>query len=411
MLVQFGLVWWLTRTTGSATVLATSTLAAVLPSIFLGPVAGTLVDRWNRRLVMIIADSLIALATVALILLYAAGAMQVWHVYAILAFRSAMGGFHWPAMQASTTLMVPESQLTRVAGLNQTLFGVMNIISPPLGALLLGLLPFEGLLAIDVFTAMLAVVPLLFIYVPQPVRVEQEAAAEGAGAPGRSTVWMELRIGLRYVWGWPGLLAVLVLAMLVNFVVTPAFSLMPILITKHFGGAAPELGWLESAWGIGVVGGAVVLSAWGGFRRKVVTSLTGLIGMGLGLSIVGLAPATLFGMALAGMCFSGFMNPICNGPFNAVLQSSVRPDMQGRVLSLVQSGSSAMVPLSLLVAGPVADALGVRVWYLLGGIVTVIAGVVAFSVPDIVHLEHNGHATLPTREEPPAVPAMEVAPE
>jgi len=337
--------------------------------------------------------------------------MQVWHVYAILAFRSTMGSFHWTAMQASTTLMVPDSQLTRVAGLNQTLFGVMNIISPPLGALLLGLLPFVGLLAIDVFTAMLAVVPLLFIHVPQPVRVVEAATVQGAGAPGRTTVWMELRIGLRYVWGWPGLLAILILAMLVNFVVTPAFSLMPILITKHFGGAASELGWLESAWGIGMVAGAVVLSAWGGFRSNVVTSLTGLIGMGLGLAIVGLTPTALFGMALAGMCFSGFMNPIANGPFSALLQSSVRPDMQGRVLSLVQSGASAMVPLSLLVAGPVADALGVRVWYLLGGIVTVIAGIVAFSVPAIVHLEHNGHAKPSAREEPPAAPAMEAAPE
>ena len=141
MLVQFALVWWLTQTTGSATVLAMATLVAVLPGIVIGPFAGALVDRWNRRLIMIVADSLIALVTLWLIYLYATGRMQVWQVYVAMFLRAALGGFHWPAMQSSTSLMVPKEHLARVAGLNQTMMGVMNIISPPLGALLLSVLP------------------------------------------------------------------------------------------------------------------------------------------------------------------------------------------------------------------------------------------------------------------------------
>jgi DHA3 family macrolide efflux protein-like MFS transporter len=388
MLVQFALVWWLTQTTGSATVLATASLVAILPQVFIGPFAGTLVDRWNRRAIMIAADSLIALATLGLIFLFAAGRMQVWHVYTIMFFRSSVGAFQWPAMQASTSLMVPEKHLARVAGVNQTLAGVMNIISPPLGALLLSVLPLTGVMAIDVGTALLAVVPLLFIPIPQPPR----RLAEGAAGQPRPSVLADLRVGLRYVAGWPGLMAIIVMAMLINFIVDPAFSLMPILVTKHFGGGALQLGWLESTWGIGVVIGGLVLSAWGGFRRRVVTSLLGVIGMGVGTIMVGMAPANAFPLALAGLFLGGFMNPITNGPLFAVLQSTVDADMQGRVFSLVNSGATAMMPLSLLIAGPVADALGVRVWYLVGGMACVVIGLIAFGVPAIMNVEKNGHA-------------------
>jgi DHA3 family macrolide efflux protein-like MFS transporter len=387
MLVQFALVWWLTQTTGSATVLATATLAAVLPQVVVGPFAGALVDRWNRRVVMIVADSLIALATLGLIGLYAAGQMQVWHVYVAMFLRAALGAFHWTAMQASTSLMVPHQQLARVAGLNQTLNGAMNIVAPPLGALLLGVLPLSGVLAIDIATALMAVSPLLFIAIPQPVH-RLDAAAAGS-SQARPSMWSDLAAGLRYVAGWPGLLAIIIMAMALNFIINPAFSLMPILVTKHFGGGALQLGWLESAWGVGVVAGGLALSAWGGFRRRVATSLMGVVGMGIGTLAIGLSPASAFALALGGMFFGGFMNPMANGPLFATLQSTVAPEMQGRVMSLVGSGAAAMMPLSLLIAGPVADALGVRVWYVVGGLACAVIGLLAFTVPAIMSVEEN----------------------
>ena len=136
-LVQFALVWWLTSSTGSATVLATATMVAILPGIVIGPFAGTLVDRWSRRWVMVVADGVIALTTLWAALLAWNGLLQPWHVYVIMFIRATAGGFHWPAMQASTSLMVPERLLSRVAGLNQTLYGLMQIAAPALGALLL----------------------------------------------------------------------------------------------------------------------------------------------------------------------------------------------------------------------------------------------------------------------------------
>ena len=390
--LEFALIWWLTQLTGSATVLATATLMWVVPQVFLGPVAGALVDRWNRRVVMIVADSLIALVALWLAYLFWTGSIQIWHVYAGLLVRGIGGCFHWPAMQASTSLMVPDEHLTRVAGLNQTMQGALNVVGPPLGAMLLALLPFEGIMLMDVGTAMFAVAPLFFVHVPQPERAAEPEDGRPAQRKGPS-VWSDVRAGLRYVWDWPGLFAVLIMATVLNFVVNPAFSLMPLLVKGHFGGDALQLGWLESSWGIGLVLGGLFLSAWGGFRRRVYTSLTGIVVQGVGIMLIGLAPANALWLAVVGMFVGGVMNALVNGPMFAVLQAVVAPDMQGRVFTVVKSMASAAWPLSLAVAGPVADAVGVRPWYVVGGAVSVIMGLGAFFVPVIVNIEqNNGHS-------------------
>jgi DHA3 family macrolide efflux protein-like MFS transporter len=380
-LVQFALVWWLTEKTGSATVLATATLVALLPQIFFSPIAGTLVDRWNRRVVMIAADALGALATLVLVLLFAFHAAHVWHIYVIMLVRSLGGAFHWPAMQASTSLMVPKDQLSRISGLNQMLWGAMSIIAPPLGALLLDVLPMQGVLAIDIVTASIAIAIISVLAIPQP---ERKNKAENEPKP---SVFQDLREGLRYVRGWPGLMIILFMATMINFLFNPAFSLLPLLVTDHFGGKAMELGWMNSAWGVGVISGGALLSIWGGFKRKLYTSMTGLIGMGLAVAVIGLSPSSAFALALVAMVIGGIMNPITNGPLQAVLQSSVAPDMQGRVFTLVTASATAMSPLSLMVAGPVSDALGIQVWYVTAGAFCALMGAVGFFIPALASME------------------------
>ncbi len=395
MLAGFALVWWLTQSTGSATILATATLVQMLPGIVLGPFAGALVDRWNRRVVMIVADTVIALFSAWLAYLFWAGALQIWHVYLIMAVRSLGGAFHWPAMAASTSLMVPDEHLARVAGLNQTMNGILNIISPPLGALLLSLLPLHGIMAIDVGTAALAVLPLLAISIPQPVRRAVPAAIPGQVETARPSLWADLRQGLQYVWGWKGLRVILIMAMVINFLFNPAFSLVPILVTKHFGAGAAQMAWLQSSWGIGVVLGGLLLSTWGGFKRRIATSMVGLIGMGVGALLIGFTPAAAFWLALGAMALTGVMNPIANGPMNAIFQSVVAPEMQGRVFSLISSACSSMSPLGMAIAGPVADAAGVQVWFILAGMACVSLALIGWSMPAVRNIEQNhGHAAL-----------------
>ncbi len=375
---QFALVWWLTKETGSATVLATATLVAMLPQVLVGPFAGALVDRWNRRRVMIVADGGIALVSALLAYLFWTGQVQVWHIFLVKAVRAAGGAFHWPAMAASTSLMVPKEHLPRVAGLNQTMHGVMNIVSPPLGAVLLSVLPVHGILGLDVGTAALAIVPLLFVAIPQPRRTLEEK---------RLPYLSQVRAGFRYVWGWRGLFILLLMVAVLNGILSPAFSLLPLLVTKHFGRGALELSWLTSAFGVGVIAGGLLLSVWGGFRRRILTSLSGMVGMALGVSVLGLLPPSGVFIAVGAMVAVGVMQPIVNGPLMALLQSMVVPEMQGRVFSLISSFATAMSPLGLAIAGPVADLLGIQFWYVLGGLALLGMGAMGFLIPDVVRIE------------------------
>jgi DHA3 family macrolide efflux protein-like MFS transporter len=380
-IAQFALIWWLTATTGSATVLATAALVGLLPGILLGPFAGALVDRWNRRLVMMASDAIGALGAAVLALLFFAGAIQIWHVYLVMALRAVCGAFQWPAMQASTSLMVPDQQLARVAGMNQSIQGAVNILTPLLGATLLAVLPLHAIMAIDVVTAALAVLPLAFVSIPQPSR------AEPAGTAAAPSLWGEVAAGMRYVWSWPGLLLLLLLSTVLNLLLGPAFTLVPILVTRHFGGGAIDLAWMQAAESGGLLLGGLLLTLWGGFRRRIFTALVGLLGLGIGSIMIGLAPANAFNLGLVGMVIVGVMGPITNGPFMAIMQAVVAPEMQGRVFTLLGSFSSAMMPLGLLVAGPVADALGVQVWYIVGGAASLLIAVACFALPAIRFLE------------------------
>jgi DHA3 family macrolide efflux protein-like MFS transporter len=387
-LVQFALIWWLTSTTHSATVLATASLAAMLPRVILAPAAGVWVDRWNRRWVMMLSDALVALASLVLIVLFALGAAPVWAVYVIVFIRSAGNAFQLPAMQASTSLMVPETQLARVAGFNQTLAGSMTIVAPPVGALLLQTMPLQAILSIDVITALLGIVPLFFIHVPQPA----PRAETGAAGAGRS-FWPEMRAGLRYVLAWPGLLVLLSMALVLNFLFSPTGALLPILVTKHFGGGAFQLAGLDSAEGIGIVVGGLVLGMWGGFRKRIFTTLAGLIGLSLAFGSMGVLPANAFWLAMGAMFVGAAMQALSNGPIMAVLQATVAPDMQGRVFSVVGALATAISPLGLLVAGPLADAFGVSTWFVVAGSVGVVMGVAGFFIPALVHLEDQAAAS------------------
>ena len=387
-IVQFALVWYLTEQTGSATVLATATLVAMLPMIVFGPFAGALVDRWNRRVVMIVADGAVALASLWLAYMFWIDAVQIWQVYLIMFIRALGGAFQWPAMQASTTLMVPEQHLTRVAGMNQTLNGALNIVGPPLGALAMSLMPLSGVMMLDVGTALLAVVPLLFVRIPQPA----QSSSVIAGAP-RPSLLADVSEAVRYVRGWPGLLALIGAAMIIKIALTPAFALLPLLVNQYFGGEAAQLGMLEAVFGVGVVASGLLLSVWGGFRRRVYTLLSGLLILSGGLLALGLTPATVFAMAIGAILVVGVGVPLIDGPLMAIMQATVAPDMQGRVFMLMASLVSLTSPIGLAIAGPVSDSIGLQAWYLTAALLCGVIGVAGFFIPVIVNVEQNGHGS------------------
>jgi MFS transporter, DHA3 family, macrolide efflux protein len=296
--------------------------------------------------------------------------------------RAIAGSFHWPAMQASTSLMVPKEQLSRIQGINQMLNGGMNIASAPLGALLVAVLPLHRVMMIDVFSAMLAVLPLFFVAVPQPPLTQQAKADEA-----KTSIWQDFAAGLRYIKGWTALVLILGLATIINLFLTPASMLVPLLVTRHFGGEAMHLAWMQSASGIGIVAGGLLLSLWGGFKRRILTSMLGLMVMGGASLAMGLMPANAFLPAVAVMFILGLSNPIVNGPLFAALQACVAPEMQGRVFTVIISVAAAMSPLGLLAAGPVADRLGVQIWFLVGGVITLLMAAGSLFVPVLMNFE------------------------
>jgi DHA3 family macrolide efflux protein-like MFS transporter len=382
-LVQFALVWWLTQKTGSATVLATASLFAVMPQILFGLFAGTYVDRSSRRMVMIVSDGLIALVSLILAYLFWIGKAEVWHIYLVMAIRSTGGAFHFPAMAASTSLMVPKDQLARVAGMNQTLGGLVNIIAPPVGALFVAVLPNEGILMIDVVTALLAITPLFFFSIPQPI-VSQSAVDPSAP---QASFMDDMRAGFRYIVSWHGLLAIALMATLLNFFMAPISALMPLLVTEFFNKGVLEFGALDSFFGIGMIIGGVTLSTWGGFKKKILTSLSGIALVSFGILAIALAPADMFWIIPAAMFFVGFLIPMVNGPLHALLQTIVAPDMQGRVMSLLNSAATAMMPISLLIAGPFSDAFGIKLWFWVVAAGNFAIALCAFLAPAILNVE------------------------
>jgi len=281
-------------------------------------------------------------------------------------------------------LMVPDAHLARISGLNQALRGILNIAAPPLGALLIGLLPMASVLAIDIVTAGIAILPLLFVAIPQPRQTDTQAVTP-------SSLLRDVAAGLKYVKAWPGLLGLIILAMLLNFVIAPAGTLMPLLVTRHLGGDAYLLGFMESAFGVGVIVGGLILAVWGGFKRRIITSMSGVVTLGAGVLFLSAATRESLWLGLAAQGLMGLAIPFANGPLMAILQSKVAPEMQGRVFTLLESGATAMMPVAMIIAGPVAEVFGVRIWYVIGGAACILIALSGLLVRPIMQIESNGH--------------------
>ncbi len=395
-LVQFALVWYLTDQTGSANVLAMATLVALLPQVFLGPFSGAVVDRLNRKAVMIISDSLVALTTLALMASFMLGSIQVWHIYLAMFLRSLFGTFQMPAMSASTTLMVPPEQYSRLGGVDQALYGVINIVSPPLGAALLAAFQIQSVMMVDIVTAALAIGLLaILVKVPQPKRTD----ANQTVTPKQ--VITDVRFGLKYAFTWKGLFMALLMAALVNMVSSPAFTLLPLHVKLHFGKGLDEVALIESAFGIGVIAGGVLLGVWGGFKRKMTTILIGWLGMGITTVAIGILPSAGFAVAVVMMGLTGLMNAITNGPFFALIQTKIPPEMQGRVFAVINSLVTGVMPLGMLMAGPLAEALGTSAWFVIAGVTLLVTGVIAYVMKEVYTLDDQlpGGALQPAATE------------
>lgn len=390
-LTQFVLLWWITDTTGSITALATAGMVALLPQALLGPLGGTLADRWNRRLIMIVADLISAACMVVLIWLFLTNAVELWHVYVMMFIRSSMQAFQQPAAAASTAMLVPAHFLTRAAGLNQTLFGIMTVAAAPLGALAISLMPMGWALGIDVMTAVLGVVPLLIFTIPQLK----------APLAGTTSLWREFREGLDTVWGDPGLRRLYALLGASVMIIMPSFTLVPLLVREHFGGGAPEVAIIESLSGVGMIVGGIAIAAIAP-KRKIVWVLWGFALSCFALALTALAPSDMFWLAIVWWALSGFTFILANAPFTALLQTIVPNHLQGRVLSLLATIMGLSAPIGLAIATPLGEMVGVRWLFVVVGVLGGLIAMVGFLSPAVMGMEKRTSIRTPSEVAPPA---------
>lgn len=371
-LTQFVLLWWITDTTGSVAALGIAGVVALLPQALLGPLGGTLADRYSRRRLMVVADLISAACMVVLIVLFLTSRVALWHLYVMMAVRSAMQAFQQPAAAASTAMLVPGRFLSRAAGLNQTLYGIMTVGAAPLGALAISAMPVGWALGIDVVTAVLGVVPLLIYAIPQPRAAAQE----------RTSLWQEFREGVDTVWSDAALRQLYGLITAAVLVIMPSFTLVPLLVKAHFGGGPTQVALIESLGGIGMVAGGILVAAVAP-RRRIPWVLWGFALSCFALALTALPSGGMFWLAVLFWVVSSITYALGNAPFTAILQTRVPNHLQGRVLSLLTTLMGLAAPVGLAIATPLGEAIGTRWLFVLLGTVGGLVMLLGFLSPAI----------------------------
>ena len=358
--VAYSIIFWMSLETGSAEVLALAAIAGMLPQSLLGPLVGVYVDRWDRKRTMILADSFIALCTLALTALF-------W-----LACRSAGSAFHIPAMQASVPLLAPASQLTRIAGVNQIIASLSSIAGPALGALLINLTSIGNILLLDVAGAAIACISLLCVRIPNPAR----------DTTRKPDLWREFREGFSAMHAIPGMGWFFTLAIVVWFFIMPVGVMFPLMTLQHFGGGAFEMSLIEIVWGGGaLVGGAVMGARTYRVSRIVLVNLMYLV-VGLSFALSGLlSPAGFLWFALF-TAAAGISSSVFNASFVSVVQTRIEAGMLGRVMSLYRS-------FGLLGTGFLAENVGLTTTFVVAGTIIVAVGAAGFFIPSVMRLDRN----------------------
>jgi MFS family permease len=341
-LTSFALGVWIFDQTGKATPFALTILFGNLPRILLLPVAGSLADRWNRRWVMILSDVGNAMVTISVFGLLLLGNLQFWHIYLIVTLGSIFSAFQEPAYTASITMLVPKKELSRANGMVQMGQALEMIITPIIAGLLFVAIGLSGILVIDFVTFLVAVGTLLLVKIPQPKRVEDDK---------KSSILADAIFGWNYLKSRPGLFGLLWYFAMVNFLLNWSGVLIAPMILSRF--SASTLGTIQMFVGLGMLAGGILSSVWAGPKKRI-TAVISYIGIALvGMVVAGLQPSPFF--VGAGLFWLMIFVPLASASSQAVFQSKVAPEIQGRVFSIRGMISRSVMPLAYLLAGPLAD--------------------------------------------------------
>jgi len=348
----FGMTLWMYKQTGSATAMAGMQVAFITPFLLLSPIAGVMVDRYNRKLMMMISDLMAVLSTVGIFALYASGNLEYWHLYVAAAVNGLGNTFQWPAYSSAISTMIPKEQYGRANGLMSLLDAGPGVLAPMLAGIILALpitKPFDSfalIMLIDVVTFFVAIGALLFVYIPQP-----EKTVEGQKESG--SIWRESAYGFKYIFKRPSLLGLQMIFFAGNLFSGMGFTLLAPMVLARTAQNSVIFGSVQTAGAIGGVVGGIIMSAWGGFKRKVHGVLLGWFLSGVFFAMLG------FGQGLSVwipfMVLMMLVNPLVNTSNQSIWQAKVAPDVQGRVFSARRLIAWFTQPIAPLIAGVLAD--------------------------------------------------------
>jgi MFS transporter, DHA3 family, macrolide efflux protein len=340
----FALGVWLYEETGSTTLFALSMFVWFLPTIFFAPIAGVLADRYDRRVIMILADSMACIATIFIGVMVFTDNLVFWQIYLADIFFSIANTLQWPAYAAATSLMVPKKHLGRAGGMTQIGDAISSLAAPAVAGAMYVSVGLKPILLIDIFTFMFALGTLIAVRFPQPEKTKE-------GQTGEGPFWREALFGWHYIRQRPGLFHLLLVFAALNFCISITFPLFTPMILEM--ASADILGLISSIISAGMLVGTLIMSIWGGFKRRIYGSYLGESLIGISAVLVGLSPSIL--LITAAQFLGALALPITNGSAQAIWQSKVAQDVQGRVFSVRRMIAFSIIPLAYLVTGPLSE--------------------------------------------------------
>ncbi|MFD2305402.1 MFS transporter [Enterococcus termitis] len=373
MVVQYSIIWYLTKTTGSATVLSLATLLGMLPMVILSPFTGPLIDRWNKKVLLIVTDIIVALFAIILSIAGTVSAeFPLWLVFVSLFVRSVAQTFQMPTIQSILPTMVPEEELTKVNGQFGMVQSANFIIAPALGAVLYAMVSMNFLILLDVLGAVFGVGLLFFVTIPKIM---------SEGEPIH--LLADTKFGFKKLYENKGLWYITIVGAIFMLLFMPAASLYPLMTMNYFNGTVGQAGLVETVYSVGMLAGGAVIGIFGKWKNRMILIFAayGVIGVTIGVS--GLLPGTNSGFIYFVLLnlIAGIATPYFNTLLMAMIQQSYEPSVLGRVLGVLNSLMSITGPVGLIFAGPLADKLGVEKMFVIAGVGALFCGVINFMIP------------------------------
>lgn len=386
MVVYFVIIWWVTETTQSPIYLAIGSFMFIFCQVIAMPIAGVLADRLNRKVIIVTADSLQALATLILLVLYQLNLANIWIVLVFISVRSIFQAFQLPTVNSIIPAMVPKDKLSRINGINFLFTGVVQIIAPLIGATFMIILPIKTILWVDIITFFIALIPLILVKIPSVERNEEIGE--------KKSFLGEFKLGLKTVKVIPGLVAMIFLSMLLNFLIRPFDTLMPYFVNVVHSGSATHLAILLVFFQGGMVGGALIASfkkTWNSKMKVIFACITILM---TGYGIIALAPPRGYLVIGLGGVAMGATLPVINALYQTFIQTVVPMDKMGRITSIDNSLSMSISPIGTIISGPLAELFGVGNLFLYCAILGMIVTVVVWRFTGIKRVDYEDKSQL-----------------